>query len=80
MKIHDLLQEREIGKSSDSALEDYCIHLSISDAAKLQALTEMYPGTTTNELLSNLIGYALDEVKQLQSVSDAYQDQGKDSN
>jgi hypothetical protein len=40
----------------------YAVRLPVDDAAQLQALTEMFPGRTTEQLITDLLGVALKEI------------------
>ena len=41
---------------------EYAVHLPVDDAAQLQALVEMFPGRTVEQLITDLLGVALQEV------------------
>jgi hypothetical protein len=41
---------------------EYAVHLPVDDAARLRALAEMFPGTTPEQLITDLLGVALQEV------------------
>jgi hypothetical protein len=41
---------------------EYAVRLPVDDAAQLQALTEMFPGRTTEQLITDLLGVALQEI------------------
>jgi hypothetical protein len=63
MKIRELAQHWE--ESAKGRLTDtgYNIHLDVESAARLAALTEMYPKHHPEELLGELIGAALEELE-----------------
>ena len=46
------------------AEEKFSIRLPLKDAARLEALSGLYPGLQKAELLSQLVAAALDEVEQ----------------
>ena len=63
MKIRELAQhwdDSAKGRLTDSG---YSIHLDVEAAARLAALTEMYPKHHPEELLGELIGAALEELE-----------------
>jgi hypothetical protein len=41
---------------------EYAVRLPVDDAAQLQALTEMFPGRTPEQLITDLLGMALQEI------------------
>jgi hypothetical protein len=41
---------------------EYAVRLPVDDAAQLQALTEMFPGRTAEQLITDLLGVALQEI------------------
>jgi hypothetical protein len=41
---------------------EYAVRLPLDDAARLQALTELFPGQSVEEILTDLLGAALDEI------------------
>lgn len=43
---------------------EYCLHLPVEDAARVEALAEMYPGVSREQLLTDLLHAALDELQQ----------------
>ena len=63
MKIRDLLNiwEQESGEPVEA--REHCIKLPVYDAAKLAALAELYPGRSEEQLLTELISAALDELQ-----------------
>src|SRR5690348_5437102 len=42
---------------------EYAVRLPIDDAARLQALADLYPGRTPQELITDLLGVALRELE-----------------
>lgn len=63
MKIRELLEAWQDEASDPLTAEKYCARLPIYDAARLEALAEMFPGRTTEQLLSDLLTAALDELE-----------------
>ena len=63
MKIRELLEAWQDEASDPLSAEKYCARLPIYDAARLEALAEMFPGRTTEQLLGDLLSAALDELE-----------------
>lgn len=63
MKVRELVAAWEETASERRTPYEYRVRLPIYDAAKLQALAEMYPGRSEQDLLTDLISSALDEVE-----------------
>jgi hypothetical protein len=64
MKIDQLLRLWEDTTNSKLPSETYTIRLPLDDAAKLQALTEIYPRRSIDEIISELLSAALHDVEQ----------------
>ncbi len=62
MKLNKLMKYWESEFAGQLSEEDYQIKLSIEDAARLEALCEMFPKYSQEYLLRDLIGSALSEV------------------
>jgi hypothetical protein len=52
---------RETAAAPRTAME-YAVRLPVDDAAQLEALVEMFPGRTTEQLITDLLGAALEEL------------------
>lgn len=63
MKIHELLRLWEKTANGELTREEYNIRLPLVDAAKLQALAEIYPRRSIEEILSDLLSAALSDVE-----------------
>lgn len=63
MKVTELAQQWEKNASGQLSPSAYPLRLSIEDAAKLEALSEMYPKRATEQLLSDLVAAALAELE-----------------
>lgn len=63
MKIRELIRHWEQNAKGRLTRSRYSIHLDIESAARLAALSEMYPKRCTEELLGELIGSALEELE-----------------
>jgi hypothetical protein len=63
MSFKDLLESwRENAAQSRTATE-YAVRLPVDDAARLAALAEMFPGRTAEQLITDLLGCALQEIE-----------------
>jgi hypothetical protein len=63
MSFKDLLENwRESAASARTATE-YAVRLPVDDAARLAALAEMFPGRTPEQLITDLLGAALQEIE-----------------
>ena len=63
MKIRELAQHWEQNAKGRLSKTAISIHLDVEAAARLAALTEMYPKHHPEELLGELIGAALEELE-----------------
>lgn len=63
MKIRELAKHWEENSKGRLTKTAYSIHLDVEAAARLAAITEMYPKHHTEELLGELIGAALEELE-----------------
>lgn len=63
MKIRELVRHWEQNAKGRLTRNQYSIHLDLETAARLAALSEMYPKRRTEELLGELIGAALEELE-----------------
>ena len=63
MKIRELAQHWEENAKGRLTKTRHAIHLDMESAARLSALTEMYPKHHPEELLGELIGAALEELE-----------------
>lgn len=63
MKIRELAQHWEENAKGRLTKTEYAIHLDVEAAARLAAISEMYPKRSTEELLGELIGAALEELE-----------------
>jgi len=64
MNVRDLMSSWESASSKTNAEEKYQVRLSLKDAARLEALAGLYPGLNKQEVLTQLVGVALDEVER----------------
>jgi len=63
MKLKDLLDSWERNAKAMRTPKHYSVRLSLPDAAKLAALRDMYPGRSEEELITDLLSAALDEIQ-----------------
>ena len=63
MKIKALAKHWEKPAKATMTENEYSFRLPIEDAAKIEALAEMYPKRTRSELLGELISSALEELE-----------------
>ncbi|WP_213876965.1 pilin assembly protein [Pseudomonas sp. dw_358] len=63
MKIRELTRHWEQTATGRLSKTAYSIHLDVEAAARLAALSEMYPKHHPEELLGELIGAALEELE-----------------
>jgi hypothetical protein len=63
MKIKELVQEWESSATGRMSSTQYTIPLDVESAARLAALAEMYPKRSTEELLGELVGAALEGIE-----------------
>ena len=63
MKIRELVRHWEQNAKGRLTPSHYQIHLDLESAASLAALSEMYPKRSSEELLGELIGAALEELE-----------------
>ena len=64
MKIEQLLRLWEDAANNKLSTEAYSIRLPLDDVAKLQALAEIYPRRSIDEIISELLSAALHDVEQ----------------
>ena len=63
MSFKDLLQNwRETAAQPRTATE-YAVRLPVDDAARLAALAEMFPGRSPEQIITDLLGAALQEIE-----------------
>ena len=65
MKVRELLSLWEQTASGTLTEDSYEVRLSIKDAARLHALAELYPRRNVEELITDLMTAALDEMESV---------------
>jgi hypothetical protein len=63
MKMQELLDLWERTAHGALTPEEYQVRLPIEDAAKIQALAEMYPRRTVSEIITDLLSVALENLE-----------------
>jgi hypothetical protein len=63
MKLRDVVESWEQSAGERRSRECYSIRLPVHDAAKVAALAEMYPGRSEQDIITDLLSAALDEVE-----------------
>lgn len=62
MSFKELLESWRAGAAAPRTAKAYAVRLPLDDAARLGALAEMFPGRTSEQLITELLGAALKEV------------------
>ena len=62
MKVVELIEMWEREAAGDLTREQYAVRLPLEDAARLEALAEMFPRRTREQLITELLSVALDQV------------------
>jgi len=62
LKFKDLLSSWQHGAGSPRTATEYAVRLPLDDAARLAALAELFPGRTREQIITDLLGVALQEV------------------
>ena len=63
MKVPALLHLWESTANGQLTQQEYNVRLPVEDAAKLQALAEMYPRRSLPDIITDLLSAALDDVE-----------------
>jgi len=63
MKLKDLVEAWESSAGERRTPQAYAVRLPIHDAAKVAALAEMYPGRSEQDIITDLLSTALDEIE-----------------
>lgn len=63
MSFKDLLESWRETAAEPHTDTQYAVRLPLDDAARLQALAEMFPGRTTEQVITDLLGAALQEIE-----------------
>lgn len=63
MQVRDLIERWEEGSAEPLTAQQYCIQLPVQDAARIEALVQLYPRRRIDDILRDLVSAALDEVE-----------------
>lgn len=63
MTLRELLKNWEETSSAPLTEREYAIRLTLKDAARIAALAEMYPSRSPEQILTELVGAALNELE-----------------
>lgn len=63
MTLRELLKNWEKTSSAPLTEREYAIRLTLKDAARIAALAEMYPSRSPEQILTELVGAALNELE-----------------
>ncbi|MEJ2553876.1 MAG: type 1 pili tip component [Gammaproteobacteria bacterium] len=64
MDIHDLIRRWEKASVTRLAVESFSVQLPLYDAARIAALVEIFPLKSRQEIVSELLNVALDQVEE----------------
>ncbi|RJS95390.1 type 1 pili tip component [Salinisphaera sp. Q1T1-3] len=62
MKISELVSQWQTSAGEPRTADAYRVRLPLYDAAKIEALTELFPGLTSERVITDLLATALDEL------------------
>jgi hypothetical protein len=62
VSFKELLESWRAGAAAPRTVKSYAVRLPVDDAARLGALADMFPGRTPEQLITELLGVALQEV------------------
>lgn len=62
VKFKQLLESWNHGAAVERTAAEYAVHLPVEDAARLHALAELFPNRTREQLITDLLSAALQEV------------------
>ncbi|HVY82575.1 MAG TPA: pilin assembly protein [Steroidobacteraceae bacterium] len=62
MKFKELLDSWRQSAAGPRTAAEYAVRLPVDDAARLHALAEMFPGRTREQIITDLLSAALQEV------------------
>jgi hypothetical protein len=63
MNVKELLSVWEKTAQGELTQEQFCVRLPVEDAARLHALAEMFPRRNIEELITDLLSAALNELE-----------------
>lgn len=62
MKVSELVSQWQSSAGEPRTDQTYDVRLPVYDAAKIEALAEMFPGLTRERIITDLLACALDEL------------------
>jgi predicted DNA-binding protein len=62
VSFKDLLESWRTGAAAPRTVQTYTVRLPVDDAARLAALADMFPGRTPEQLITELLSQALQEL------------------
>jgi len=62
VKFKPLLDRWKKDAAPARTAKEYAVHLPLDDASRLHALTELFPGRTVEEIITDLLSAGLDEI------------------
>jgi hypothetical protein len=62
LRFKELLDSWQQGAASTRTAAEYAVRLPLDDAARLHALAELFPGRTREQLITDLLSAALQEI------------------
>jgi hypothetical protein len=62
MRFKELLESWRSTDAAPRTAAEYSVRLTVDDAARLQALADLFPGRTREQLITDLLSAALQEV------------------
>jgi hypothetical protein len=63
MSFKDLLENWRETAAQPRTVTEYAVRLPVDDAARLAALAEMFPGRSPEQIITDLLGAALQEIE-----------------
>ncbi len=63
MKVRELIEEWEANAGGQRTARTYEVHLPLHDAARILALADMFPSRTEAQIITDLLGAALNELE-----------------
>ncbi len=63
-KIKKVIQEWETTARVKPTIKEITLRLTLKDVARVRALAELYPGRTEQQIISDIVSAALDEVEE----------------
>lgn len=64
MRVRDLMKHWQKYASTTMTAREFSIKLPVHDAARILALTDMYPARTETQIITELLGAALYELEE----------------